>query len=57
MKRRIFYVIDLYDGTLVKAVGSDGAADRAAERHVRRTGHTCAVAQIGGGLRYIRSTP
>lgn len=46
MKRRILYVIDLHDGTLVKAVGSDGAADRAAERHVRRTGHTCAVAQM-----------
>jgi len=42
MSRHIYYVIDLK------------AADRKARSHVRRTGHTCGVAQLVAGFQAER---
>ena len=49
-RRRILYVIDLYAGALVATRASEPAANRAAEAHVRRTGHTCGVAELLTGF-------
>jgi len=54
MSRHIYYVIDLYDSALLKATESRKAADRKARSHVRRTGHTCGVAQLVAGFQAER---